>query len=162
MQDFTSLPDVKGSILSCLHTADTGVSRDAPGYVQIQFTTCACCHTEHEILSFNAQCVTELCFWSFFCISKVIVMLSADLSYGEGKGMRQLFCSMLFHLRNLWYSHEQQAKKEAPIDNCEIAFSVSVNCLFVTSARMKMGKALVVSLLSCHFGRIYIAAIERC
>ena len=150
---FVTIADVSSSILSYLHTAQTGVSSDAPGYDHIRFTTRAHWVTGHSVQSPVVRCVTVSYLRLFFCISNVTDTLSADSRAEEGVITSRPFLKKrmfrrqrsLVRLCSFWgtfrYSQNLHAKKKAPIVNCAIARSISVTCRFAISARTKMGRA---------------------
>jgi hypothetical protein len=71
-----------------LQTVHTGVTNEAPGYVQILFTRRAHWRTGHKMLPSVLPCMTVSFFRSYFCISNVMATLSADSKLLDCVGMR--------------------------------------------------------------------------
>ena len=147
--------DVICSLLSWRQTVQTGVSSVVPGYVQILLTSRAHCFTGHKTGSSVRPWMTVLCLWSLFCFSNVTATLSPNSKLFEGVERRRpslkikksdvaklkKLCMFHFPSGTFKYSHEQQAKKAAPMVSCEIALSSSDTCLFANSSRTQKGRA---------------------
>ncbi len=151
----------------------TGVSFVTPGYVQSLCTRRAHCRTGHSFASSVHPWMTVSCFMLFFCILKVIAMLSASSRLSkEAKSrcpslknlifLRQRsfvhFCSLLGTLE---YSHVLQAKKAAPNFSCPIALSSLVTCRSASLSSTENGRVFVAFLLSLCFCMHRIALIEE-
>ncbi len=67
--------------------ADTGIASEAPLYAEMRVTSAAHCTTGQRMGSFVFHCVMVFNFLPFFCISKVMASLFADLRFGEGFGI---------------------------------------------------------------------------
>ena len=152
-------------MLPILHTAETGVSSVAPGpgYPQIRLTTAAHCLTPQRVISLDAICVTVSILVSFFCHSNVIETQSAYSNQGLLWFICFPFLKNLIFLRRktsvlrfsicgtLRYSQDLIAKKNAPIESCDVAFWVSDEFILANSLRTQAGRAFCCTVFGSPF-----------
>ncbi len=84
---FSTILLVTCSTLPLFQTADTGVASEAPLYAEMRVTSAAHCTTGQRMGSFVFHYVMVLNFLPFFCVSKVMASLFAELRFGEEFGI---------------------------------------------------------------------------
>ena len=87
---FSTILLVTCSILPLFQMADTGIASEAQWYAEMSVTSAAHCTTGQRMGSFVLHCVMVLNFLPFFCVSKVMASLFAELRFGEEFGILSL------------------------------------------------------------------------